>query len=140
MKIVVNRCFGGFSLSPIAVKAYAKANGKKCFNYKQTKSKYQGGIDEYTKVFFSNEGIMNMQTSKDFGAVTNDEKGLWENYLTNRPEERTDPKLVEVVEKLGSKANGYCAELAVIEIPDGVDWVIDDYDGVETVDEVHRSW
>lgn len=41
---------------------------------------------------------------------------------------------------MGKKASGKCAELKVIEIPDGVDWEIDDYDGIETVHEKHRSW
>ena len=26
------------------------------------------------------------------------------------------------------------------EIPDDVEWEIDDYDGIETIHEVHRSW
>ncbi|CAK0757599.1 hypothetical protein CCP1ISM_7520003 [Azospirillaceae bacterium] len=30
--------------------------------------------------------------------------------------------------------------MEVIEIPDGVDWTIDDYDGVESIHEKHRSW
>ncbi len=55
-------------------------------------------------------------------------------------EKRTDSKLVEVVEKLGELANGQFAELEVVDIPDGVDWEIDYYDGVETVRERSRSW
>jgi hypothetical protein len=55
--------------------------------------------------------------------------------------DRANPKLVEVVEKLGEKANGFCASLRVIEIPDDVkEWYIDDYDGVETIHEKHRYW
>jgi hypothetical protein len=55
--------------------------------------------------------------------------------------DRANPKLVEVVEKLGEVANGFCASLRVIEIPDDVkEWYIDDYDGVETIHEKHRYW
>lgn len=55
--------------------------------------------------------------------------------------DRANPKLVEVVEKLGEEANGFCASLRVIEIPDDVkEWYIDDYDGVETIHEKHRYW
>lgn len=54
--------------------------------------------------------------------------------------ERVDPKLVECVEILGPLANGRCSELKVVEIPDDVIWEISDYDGLETVEEVHRSW
>lgn len=53
---------------------------------------------------------------------------------------RSAPELVQVVEELGKKANDCFSDLVVVEIPDGVDWVIDDYDGIETIHEVHRSW
>ena len=48
--------------------------------------------------------------------------------------------LVDVVERLGKKANGESAELKVVEIPDGVEYEIDEYDGVESIHEKHRSW
>jgi hypothetical protein len=60
--------------------------------------------------------------------------------LSTRPENRTCPKLIQVVEELGEKANGQFAKLRIIEIPDGVDWEIDEYDGSEKVEEKHRSW
>lgn len=54
---------------------------------------------------------------------------------------RADPRLVQVVEELGSKAaSGRYAGLAVVEIPDGVDWEIEEYDGNEWVSEQHRTW
>jgi hypothetical protein len=53
---------------------------------------------------------------------------------------RTDAKLVECVETLGEKADGRFAELKVVEIPDDVEWEIDEYDGLETIHEVHRVW
>lgn len=55
-------------------------------------------------------------------------------------EKRADPKLVEVVEKLGATANGPFAKLKVVEIPDDVDWTITEYDGAEQIEEVHRIW
>ena len=60
--------------------------------------------------------------------------------LSSGPETRADPLLVQVVEELGDKANGSHAKLKIVEIPDGVKWEIDQYDGMESVDEVHRSW
>lgn len=59
---------------------------------------------------------------------------------TNDPEVRSSPELVQVVKELGCLANGLCADLKVVEVPDDVDWVIDDYDGWESLEEVHRSW
>ena len=53
---------------------------------------------------------------------------------------RDDERLVQVVEELRAAANGHAADLKVVEIPDGVQWVIDKTDGVEHVSEVHRTW
>ena len=56
-------------------------------------------------------------------------------------EDRNNPLLVEVVETLGSKmASGRYASLKVVEIPDGIEWEIDEYDGAESIHEVHQSW
>lgn len=47
---------------------------------------------------------------------------------------RTDERVIEVVEKLGRKANGDSADLEIVEIPDDVtDYEIYDYDGREEV-------
>ena len=45
-----------------------------------------------------------------------------------------------MVQELGDKANGRCAELKVVEIPDGVDYQVEEYDGKEWVAETHRTW
>lgn len=61
----------------------------------------------------------------------------WFDYRGN---ERTDPLICEAIESLGQAANGSCAELKVIEIPDKIKYTIEEYDGVEWVAEVHRTW
>ncbi len=54
---------------------------------------------------------------------------------------RTDPKLVDCVEKLGPRASeDAVSNLIVIEIPNDVDWYIRDDRGIETVEEKHRIW
>jgi hypothetical protein len=53
---------------------------------------------------------------------------------------RDDQKLAQVVEELGAEANGHCAELKVVTIPDDVRWEIQAVDGVELVSEAHRTW
>ncbi len=55
-------------------------------------------------------------------------------------EVRADKDLIEVIEKLGEKANGMLSKISITEIPDGVEWEIDDYDGMEHVAEKHRTW
>ena len=53
---------------------------------------------------------------------------------------RTDQDIVAVVEELGEKANSRFSNLVVVEIPDGIEYEIDEYDGQETIREVHRTW
>jgi hypothetical protein len=53
---------------------------------------------------------------------------------------RDDPALVQVVEELGEKSSDRCADLHVVEIPEGVSWLIEEYDGLEHVAERHRTW
>ena len=48
--------------------------------------------------------------------------------------DRVDSRAVAVVLLLGARANGFCADLRVVEIPDeATDWRIDEYDGFESV-------
>ena len=54
--------------------------------------------------------------------------------------ERDDPLLVQVVEELGEAADGDHAKLRIADVPDGIHWYIDEYDGSETVSEAHRTW
>jgi hypothetical protein len=68
------------------------------------------------------------------------ELGLkWDGYGFAFDEDRANPKLVAVVEKLGD-CSGETAKLEVVEIPDGVDWEIEEYDGKEWISEKHRTW
>jgi len=110
MKVVVNRCYGGFSLSRKAVLLARKITGNPKWGGAQIKG------DIY-----------------DNGEICNDDYGYVE-------VERNDKILIEVVEKLGKKADGRCAELEIVEIPDGTDYEIEEYDGKEWVSERHRKW
>ena len=139
MKVVVNKCYGGFSLSAEAIDMYLKLCGKEAFFYKQTKHGYKDKVDEFAKVAASerNIDIFCHVVTKDLGPTTNN---LNEGYFFDHDISRTDPNLVKVVETLKDKANGMFAELVICEIPDDVKYEIDDYDGMERIHEVHRSW
>ena len=138
MKVVLNKCYGGFGLSLLAQKEYLKRIGKEAYFYKQTKYKHSGGIDEYEKVNCDSSEIMIHAYTKDFGPVMSsyNEDHSW--YYGDL--KRDDKILVEVVEYLGEKANTWASELKVVDIPDGVEWEISDYDGIETAHEIHNSW
>lgn len=91
---------------------------------------------------------MKVVLNKDFGGFGLSKKayeylGLkWDDWgnAYNDKEMRTDSKLIECVEALGADADGDYAYLVVVEIPDDVNWRIHNYDGQETIHEVHRSW
>lgn len=72
-----------------------------------------------------------------YGYLENKDLGIEsDNYLAYR----TDERLIKVIEELGKKASGQMACVVIIEIPDGIDFEIDNYDGIETIHEKHRSW
>jgi len=65
----------------------------------------------------------------------------WDGYGFKFDDDRTNPMLIEVIEKLGSEAaSGSYAELKIIEIPDDIGWIIEGYDGREWISEIHRTW
>jgi len=101
MKIAINNCFGGFSVS------------KKV--YDELGIKWEG-----------------------YGYLNNDSFGIEsDNYNAYRQH----PVLIEAIEKVGEeKASGGLASIKIVEVPDGIEWELDDYDGIETVHEQHRSW
>jgi hypothetical protein len=144
MKIVVNRCFGGFSLSTLAVLEYCKLAGIKVFCYVDDQDR-TARFDKrkFVKIDPLKSGADHFMTywlKTDLGEVVGNKEFNGADWLHDREIDRDDPFLIEVVEKLGDKANGRCAELEIVEIPDGVDWEIDEYDGSESIHEKHRSW
>lgn len=159
MKVVINACYGGFSLSPEAVEFIAKKKGQPCHFYvhdgesvKMEDEKYKKTTAEEAKDAFlwnastieSEEEYNEFHSFKWREASIEERQKHDEEYENthhdNRPSERHDEALVEAVETLGSKkSSGSCAQLKVIEIPITV-YNIEEYDGYESVSEPHRTW
>jgi len=112
MKIVINKCFGGFGLSPLAIEEYAKRKGITLYTDEGKTGQYDSRYTDKEKTeFFSYDDIP-----------------------------RNDPVLIEVVETLGPKAEGAYSELKVVEIPNDVNWEIEEVDGNERICEKYRTW
>lgn len=139
MKIVVNRCYGGFDLSPIAIQEYLKRKGKKAFFYVQIP--IYGSLNEKYERKEANDigDVLCLHVMlKDLGKTAT--KLSDEDYFSINYIERNDKDLVAVVEELKDKANTRFSELEVVEIPDDVEFEIEEYDGKEWVSEKHRRW
>jgi hypothetical protein len=65
-------------------------------------------------------------------------------YFSEYNIDRADPILVRVVEEMGAGhrtgASGQYSNLVVVEIPDGTEYTIEEYDGQEHIAEVHQTW
>ena len=98
--------------------------------------------------YFLNSYLKISQTDKEcflFHDISENEfLDVWKDYFdfdTDYGElKRTDNDLISVIEDLGDEASGRYGSVKVIEIPDDIDWEIDDYDGIETIHEKHRVW
>jgi len=115
MKVIVNRCYGGYSFSHEAIVEYAKRSNMPLYYRLNDYGEYD---------YFKSQ------------AMTED--SYWSHYSLR--DCRTDSILIDVLQELGDKANGRFAELAIVDIPDDVKWHIEEYDGSEWVAEDHRTW
>jgi hypothetical protein len=103
MKLVINRCYGGFDISPAALRRGQELSQEACWQ----------------------EATISSALGRQHVCIS---------VL------RDNKTLIQVVEELGDKANGSYGKLKIVEIPDGIEWEIHDYDGMETIHEAHRCW
>lgn len=136
MKIIINRCFGGFSISDAAVKRYAELKGITLYP-EIVRARIIWWTIPPEKRPAKPIGNWLSQPPVDRSDYNECYRN---NTLSNRPGDRTDSVLIQVIEELGKDANGRFADLAIIEIPDDVEWEIEEYDGVEWIAEKHRTW
>lgn len=136
MKVVINSCVGGFSLSPKAVQAIAAKKNRPCYFFESTFN-YDNGRHHYVRVDTTPQGTWTAFDVPEFLPGM----GYEDHYLPSRPDNRHDADLIAVVEELGPEANGSCAKLKIVNIPDGVDYIIQSGDdGREWIAEKHRTW
>ena len=123
MKVIINRCFGGFELSDEAYEWLIKNR-----RWRVTEFDKDGNCKDKTAQLVKTD-----RKSSFYGKywlVDEDKKKI-----------RTHKDLIDCVETIGSKrASGRVSELEIVEVPNNVEWEIDEYDGNEWVAEKHRRW
>lgn len=121
MKVVINSDWGGFSLSDEAIARYHEIKGIPVYPEKD---------NSYASMEITTFWYIPLEEREE-----NDDR-----YFTEYDLDRSDPALVQVVEELGERADGGYASMKVVEIPDDVEWYIQEYDGFEWIAEKHRTW
>nr|DAI17042.1 MAG TPA: hypothetical protein [Bacteriophage sp.]DAX17028.1 MAG TPA: hypothetical protein [Caudoviricetes sp.] len=137
MKVILNKCYGGFGVSQKAYELYAKKKGIEIFVYKL---ECTNDKPIYRKTDMGSS-IFTITFTKDFGDYVDLYDDNSEKYILELcSNHREDPVLIEVVEELGDRANSPFSKLVVVDIPDGMEYEIDDYDGVETLHQKVEKW
>lgn len=149
MEVVINTRYGGFGLSHKAVMRYAELKGLKLYPWVH---------DIYRKVYGGKASVDNPQCLVLYTTVPQEEyeevlekdklKPVAPGRFTQSNElhfsptdiQRNDKALIQIIREMGAEANAQCSELTIIDIPDGVEWEIEEYDGMEWVAEKHRTW
>lgn len=135
MKIVINSCFGGFDLSDACIEELATRKGHRAYKYTYDLHGLhrcrEKTYDFYKFLLDIDQEEVDHETA---------EKHSFESLFEDG-DMRTDHDLISLIEEKGSKwASGSHAKLKVIDIPDDVDYIIEEYDGAEWVAEKHRTW
>ena len=103
MKLLINVCYGGYGLSNEALELWAKKK-----NMVLTKKTTEYGDYDYY--------------------VDGDQ------IISDHNIDRDDPTIIEVFEELGSeRTSGDHGELSLVELPDGCEYNITEYDGWESI-------
>jgi hypothetical protein len=112
--IVINSCHGGFGLSREATLLYL------------TKAGIPYSLEE--------QSDREQQLKLGSKIVVNNCE------FSSRTIARNDPILIDVVAELKSNADSSFSQLKIVRVPANVDWLIEEYDGIEWVAEKHRTW
>ena len=120
-RVVINACFGGFSLSDAAY--------EKLMEWGVPVRKYMkvppGPVTKLSGNDPRNEGevIFDRELDDDDTTLASCTRRLcgryWETWIDDN---RAHPLLIRLVEELGDKASGRYAKLKIIDIPAGVQW------------------
>lgn len=126
-RVVYNACFGGFGLKNEAVEWVRE-------NVDELRNEYpEDAVDELARQTLPGE------TYRDGSGPKQD----WKESINDLYLSRDNPLLADIVNGdcgYDGRVSGRHSSLRVAEVPDGVEWTIDQYDGKETVSEKSRTF
>lgn len=144
-EIIINKCWGGFGLSHRAMMLYAKLSGFKLYPFFEEREKKGEKWSPTTGKFKPYRGEKSKDNPYDlifYSKKPLKKDGTYEedSYFSDYNIGRDDKNLVKVVKMLGKKSFSGHTKLKIVKIPANIKWKIHDYDGMESVEEEHKSW
>ena len=134
VNVAINNCYGGFSLSPKAVHLLACRQGKPCYFFTTDYIIHSGTkyvpVEGYPEGMFWAAFTVKDPENHEYNDIT----------IDRYPRDRANPVLIAVIKELGKSASGACSKIKIVKVPADVKWVIEEYDGMEWVAEIHRTW
>ena len=135
-KVVINACHGGFGVSWAAMQKIAERKGLVAsyfplnpeihFQYHKTVEP----DDHFVHRVIGPRAVDALPDGDDHEA-----------FVGHSNLSRDDADLIATIEEIGEEAaSAPMARLRVLEIPDDVEFTIEDYDGSERIAETHRTW
>lgn len=135
MKIVINTCYGGFGLSEKAMKEYFRIKGWSLYIDKDNNYTiyWKVPVEERVKKIDWNKSTQEERIAYN--------KKYSEQTFYEGDVARNDKDLILAIETVGIEKSGdKYSELKIVEVPDDVEWTIEEYDGMERIAEKHRTW
>ena len=125
-KVILNKCFGGYSFSPLFIAKYLERTGAKNVTYQKT---VYAKLGEREDIPMTRDQFVEHSAGFDAYACVDGER--FYDYKIKRD----DPVAIAILEELGSKAcSGRYAELAIEEYNETKYAArIEEYDGSETL-------
>ena len=135
MKVVINRDYGGFGVSKELLYRSIQENNSLVQTATSSNENWETNWKPLIEKYLDQEykGYM----ACDEGPHLYDEKNQILYSIKDDIKLRTNPDLIRLVEEMGDEANGNYAKLEIVEVSDGAEWYIKDYDGMEEVHETH---
>ena len=142
MKVSINKCHGGYCFSDEATLELLKRGSPvvKLTPYdKYYGSTFEAMISEKEKADKIAKDKA-MWSRMNHGVVYTDD-GVVSSADRYDSGSRHDPILIALIEEWGGKrVSGKCADIQIVEIPDGIKYEIEEYDGREHIAEAHSTW